>query len=114
MEEVAEDLGLNEDEVDEEDDKVMLDVFVGEAAAVLADGEAHAVVFVVGAGVLRVQRLDGVAAFDADGHGAGFAFRCCFELGHELRVLVIKCAWRNEEKVGGEAVVSLVLSRRID
>ena len=50
----------------------MLDVLVGELLAARALRQAHAFAQrpVVGFRVLRVQRLHGVAALDADGHGA--------------------------------------------
>ncbi len=64
------DLRLDEDEVDEEHDEVMLDVFVGEALAAGALGEADAFAggAVVGFAVGRVELVDGVTAFYAD-HG---------------------------------------------
>lgn len=61
-------LRLDEDEVDEEHHEVVLDVLVAEAAAVATDGQADVVAggFVAGAGA--PEGVDGVAAFDADGH----------------------------------------------
>lgn len=63
-------LGLYEYEVDEENYKVVLDVFICEAFAVGTLGEAHAFAegAVVGFGVSRVQDGDGVAAGDAYWH----------------------------------------------
>lgn len=60
----------------------MLDVFVAEAPAVLAYGEAHAVAagLVVRAGVFGIEGLDREAAFDADGHrklGYSICCGCC-------------------------------------
>jgi hypothetical protein len=43
MQQMAVNLGLDEDEVDEEDDKVMLDVLVAEAAAVATHGQPDVV-----------------------------------------------------------------------
>jgi hypothetical protein len=50
------DLRLDQDQVDEEDDKVMFDVFVGEAVALRTLGQAHALAqgAVVGLAVLGV------------------------------------------------------------
>lgn len=47
------DLGFNQDQIDEEHDKVMLDIFVAEAAAFTADGQTDVVParFVAGARV---------------------------------------------------------------
>lgn len=70
MQQMTVDLGFNEDEVDEQHDKVVLDVLVAEAAAVLAHSEADIVAArrIACARVLRPQRLDRVPAFDADRH----------------------------------------------
>jgi hypothetical protein len=70
VQQVAVDLGLDEHQVDEEHDVVMLDVFVAEATAVPAHGQADVVAarLVAGARVLCPQRLDRVTAFYADRH----------------------------------------------
>lgn len=64
------DLRLDQDEIDKQHDEVMLDIFIAEAPAVLADGQAYVVAArrVARARVLRPKRLDRVAALDADGH----------------------------------------------
>lgn len=64
-------LWLDQDQVDEEHDKVMLDVLVAEAAAVAAHCQADVVAarLVARTRVLRPQRLDRVPALDADRHG---------------------------------------------
>jgi hypothetical protein len=64
------DLRLDQDQVDEQDDKVMFDVFVGEAATLRTLGQTHAFAqgSVVGLAVLGVEGIDGMSAFDADGH----------------------------------------------
>lgn len=61
---------LDEDEIDEQDHKVMLDVFVGEELAFGTLGKAHAFAecSIVGFGVCCVQRGERIAAFDTDGH----------------------------------------------
>lgn len=70
MQQVAVDLGLDEDEVDEEDDEVVLDVLVAEPAAVLAHRQPDVVPArrVPRPRVLRPEGLDRVPALDADGH----------------------------------------------
>lgn len=61
---------LYEHQVDEYDDKVVLDVLVGEALAsrALCEADAFAECAVVCFAVGGVQRFDWGAAFDADGH----------------------------------------------
>lgn len=73
-------LGLDEDEVDEEDNEVVLDVLVAEATAVLAHRQPDVVPArrVTGARVLRPQRLHRVPALDADGHGFLALCLCLF------------------------------------
>jgi hypothetical protein len=63
-------LWLNQNEIYKEDDVVVFNVFVAEAAAVLAHGEPHAVAagLVIGAGVFSVERLDWISAFYTDWH----------------------------------------------
>ena len=63
-------LRFDQNEIYKEDDVVVFNVFVAEAAAVLAHGEPHAVAagLVIGAGVFGVERPDRIAAFYADGH----------------------------------------------
>jgi hypothetical protein len=63
-------LSFYQHEIDEEDDKVMFDVFVGEVVAGGAVGEAYALSesAVVGFGVGGVEDGDGVAAVDAYWH----------------------------------------------
>ena len=63
-------LRLDQHQINEQDYGIVLNVFVAEAAAVLADREAHSMAggFVVGAGVFGVQSLDGIAALYADRH----------------------------------------------
>ncbi len=64
-------LRLDQHQVDEQDDEIVLDVFVREALAARALREAHALAqrAVVGFAVRRVEASDGIAAGDADGHG---------------------------------------------
>jgi hypothetical protein len=63
-------LWFDQDQIDEEDDEVMLDIFVGEALAAGALGQAHAFAegLVVGFAVGRVQVADGIPTFDAYRH----------------------------------------------
>lgn len=61
-------LRLDEDQVDEQHDKVMLDVLVAEAAAVAADGQADVMASGFVAGARAPESAHWVAAFDADGH----------------------------------------------
>lgn len=70
MQQVAVDLGLDEDEVDEEHHEVVLDILVAEAPALLAHRQPDVVSArrVPGSRVLRPQRLDRVPALDADRH----------------------------------------------
>lgn len=65
-------LGLDQDQVDEQDDVVVLDILVAEATAVLADRQAD----VVAAGP-RPQRLNRMTAFYADRHRAARGGGCC-------------------------------------
>lgn len=60
-------LGLNQDQVDEQDNVVMLDIFVAEAAAILAHRQAD----VVAAGP-GPQRLNRMTAFYADRHWGAY------------------------------------------
>ena len=48
----------------------MLYVFVAESTAILADCEAHSMAAgaIIGAGILGIEGLDGIATFYADGH----------------------------------------------
>lgn len=64
-------LWLDQHQINEEDDIVMLDVFVGEAFAARALGQADALAegVIVGLAVGGVEVGDGIGAFDADGHG---------------------------------------------
>lgn len=70
MQQVAVDLGLDENQVDEDDDKVVFDILVAELAAVAAYCQSDVVAagLVTGARVLGPECLDGVLALDADGH----------------------------------------------
>ncbi len=70
MQQVAVDLGFDEDKVDEEDDEVVLDVLVAEAAAVLAHRQPDVVPArrVARPLVLRPERLHRRPALDADRH----------------------------------------------
>ena len=63
-------LRLNQHEIDEQHDKVVLDIFVGELVALRALRQPYAFAErpVVRLGVLRVQCLHRVPAFDAYGH----------------------------------------------
>ena len=63
---------LDQNQINEQHHKVVLDVLVGELLAAWALRQAHAFAQrpVVGFRVLCVQRLHGVAALDTDGHGA--------------------------------------------
>ena len=73
MQQVPINLGLDEDQVDEQDHEVVLDILVAEAAAVPAHREPDVMParFVAGARILRPQRLDGVPAFNAHRHCSG-------------------------------------------
>lgn len=73
MQQVAVDLRLDEDEVDKDDDKVMLNILVAELAAVATNGQPDIVSagLVTRARVLGPERLDWVLALDADGHRGG-------------------------------------------
>lgn len=64
-------LRLDENQVDKEHDKVMLDVLVAEAPALAAHRQPDVVAarLVARARVLRPQRLDRVPALDANRHG---------------------------------------------
>lgn len=64
-------LRLDEHEVNEEHHEIVLDIFVAETPTVFAYCQAHPVArgLVVCAGVLCVQRLNWITAFNADGHG---------------------------------------------
>ena len=70
MQQVAVDLGLDEDEVDEEHDEVMLDVLVAEPPAVLAYRQPDVVPArrVPRPLVLRPERLHRRPALDTDRH----------------------------------------------
>lgn len=63
-------LGLDEDHIDEEHDKVMLDILVAEATTVLTHRQPDVVAAarVPRPRVLRPQRLDGMPTLDTDGH----------------------------------------------
>lgn len=65
-------LRLDQDQVNEQHNKVVLDVLVGEllAARTLCQAHTLAQCAVVGFRVLGVQCFDGVAALYADGHSA--------------------------------------------
>ena len=67
-------LRLDQDQIDEEDDKVMLDVLVREAFTTRTLGQTHAFAecLVIGFAVGRIKRADGVPAFDAYRHGMRF------------------------------------------
>lgn len=64
-------LGFDKNQVNEQDDVIMLDIFVAEAAAVLADGQPD----VVAAGP-RPQRLNRMTAFYADRHLGAHTSSC--------------------------------------
>jgi hypothetical protein len=63
-------LWLNQHQIDEQDHKIMLDIFVAELPAIFADGQAHpmAAGLVIGARVFGIEGLDWIATFYADGH----------------------------------------------
>jgi hypothetical protein len=63
-------LRLDQHQIDKEYHKVMFYVFIAEASAVLADGEADSMTAgsVICAGVFGVKGLDGIATFYADWH----------------------------------------------
>lgn len=63
-------LRLDEHEVDKDHDKVVLDIFVGEALAArtLRQSDTFALGAIIGTTVGAVQVRDRVRAFDADGH----------------------------------------------
>ena len=64
---------LDQDEVDEENNEVVLDVFIREpfAPGTLCEADPAAELAVVGGGVRGVEGGDGVGAFDADVKGFG-------------------------------------------
>lgn len=66
-------LRFDQDQVDEQHHKVMFDILVAKASTVLADRQTNTVAagLVIGSGILRVQRLDWIPAFYADGHFGG-------------------------------------------
>ena len=66
-------LRLDQDQVDEQHDKVVLDVLVAEAPAVLAHGQPDVVPARLVAAALAPERLDGVPALYADGHCGGIS-----------------------------------------
>ena len=70
MQQVPVDLGLDEDQVDEQDDEVVLNIFIAEAPTVPTHGEPYVVPagFVAGAGILCPERPDRMPALDTDGH----------------------------------------------
>lgn len=70
VQQVSVHLRLDEDEVDKDDDKVVLDILVAEPAAVATDRQPDVVPAgpVAGTRVLRPERLHRVLALDADGH----------------------------------------------
>lgn len=63
-------LGLYKNQIDEQYDKVMLDILVAEAAAVATHGESDIVSagLVPCARVCRPERLDRVPALNTNGH----------------------------------------------
>jgi hypothetical protein len=63
-------LRFDQNKINKQDYKIMLDVFVAEFPAVLADRETHpmATGAVIGAEVFGVESLDRIATFYADGH----------------------------------------------
>jgi len=63
-------LRLDQDEIDKEDDKVMLDIFVREAFTARTLGQTHAFAecFVIGFAVCCVERADGIPTFDTNRH----------------------------------------------
>jgi len=66
-------LRLDQDQVNEQHDEVMLDVFVGEALAARALGEPDAFAQrpVIRLAVCRVQLVDRIATFNTYGHLVG-------------------------------------------
>lgn len=73
VQQMAVDLRLDEDQVDKDDDKIVLDILVAKLATVPADRQSDVVStrLVTCARVLGPERLDGVLALDADGHRGG-------------------------------------------
>lgn len=69
MQQMSVHLRFDQDEVDEQHHKVVLDVLVAEPAAVLAHRQADIVARRLVACALAPESLDGVFAFDADWHG---------------------------------------------
>lgn len=63
-------LWFDQDQVDEDHDKVIFDVFVGEALAARALRQSHAFALgsVIGTTIRAIQVRDRIGAFDADGH----------------------------------------------
>ena len=61
---------LDQDQIDEEDDKIMLDILVGEAFAAWTLGQPNTFseCFVIGFAVCCVECADRIAAFDAYRH----------------------------------------------
>ena len=68
---VATHLRFDQDQVDKQHDEIVLDVLVAEAAAVLAHRQPDVVATRLVAAALAPERLDGVPALYADGHGRG-------------------------------------------
>lgn len=72
------DLRFDQDEIDKEDDKVMLYIFVAEPTTVLAHRQPDIMPtgLVSSTRVLRPQRRDWVSALNADGHGVSDRMVC--------------------------------------
>ena len=65
-------LRLDEDEIDEQHDVVVLDVFVRKsfASRTLSQPDAFAEGTIIGRSVRGIELIDGIATFDADGHSS--------------------------------------------
>lgn len=69
-------LGFDQDQIDEEDDEVMLDIFVGESFAARTLGQTHSFSkrAVISLAVRGVKLVNWVATFNANWHGILRAF----------------------------------------
>jgi len=92
-------LRLDQDQVDKQHDKVVLDILVAEAAAVLAHRQPDVVPARLVAAALAPERLDRVPAFYADGHGCGGRMSLRGELARDIALeLVVAAGDRTGER----------------
>lgn len=94
-------LWFDQHQIDEEDDIVMLDVFVGETLAARALGQADALAerVIVGLAVGGVKVGDGIGAFDADRHGVR-SWRTSFQGSCRVDLIVAELSWSSFWKAG--------------